>query len=142
MLKTVKLRKTASVLTIIGGTTSAVSCGLFCVVTGFSWGLIGPPSFPLPGFILGMLVILGGMFIIRGRVFLGGNLAIWSGIANWFFGFSATAQAIGFLIRGLAGVTAGFTIIIFGITLVIVFPVLGGVLSLMSGRSQKNETSQ
>jgi len=141
MLKTVKLRKTAAILAIIGGITSVVSGSMSWVpyvVTGVGWGLVYP-FFGFIGFVLGMLIVLGGMLIIRGRIILGGNLAIWSGIANWFFGFFATAQAIGFLIRGLAGVTAGF---IFGITLAIVFPVLGGVLGLMSGRSQKNETSQ
>jgi len=134
-METTKMRRIAVTLAIIGGGTSAVCGGLIWVpyaVTGIGYGWVFP-LFGFLSFILGILIILGGIFINRGRAIVGGNLAIWCGVASIFGGgFSATAQSLFLLVRELTGAAIGAAGIISSITLVIVFPVLGGVLGLMS----------
>ena len=133
-MKTAKMKRMATTLAIIGGATSAVCGGVIwfpCVVTGICYGFV-PPLAGFLSFILGILVILGGIFINRGRVGVGANLAIWCGVAIMFSGgFLATAQTLSIL----AGPIAGTITMVAGITLVLVFPVLAGVLSLMSRES-------
>jgi len=133
-METTKMKRMATTLAIIGGATSAVCGGVIWfpyVVTGICYGFV-PPLAGFLSFILGILVILGGIFINRGRVGVGANLAIWCGVAIMFSGgFLATAQTLSIL----AGPIAGTITMVAGITLVLVFPVLAGVLSLMSGES-------
>ncbi len=128
------MKRMATTLAIIGGATSAVCGGVIWfpyVVTGICYGFV-PPLAGFLSFILGILVILGGIFINRGRVGVGANLAIWCGVAIMFSGgFLATAQTLSIL----AGPIAGTITMVAGITLVLVFPVLAGVLSLMSRES-------
>lgn len=130
-MKTTRLRWTAAILAIIGGVTSAISGGLIWVpyiVARRSWGVL-PPLLGFVGFVLGILVILGGIFIIRGKSLLGGNLAIWCGMAS-IFGFDGVAllQAI-VLLFGEAGFLVGY---ILTIAISVGFPVLGGILALIS----------
>jgi len=133
-METTKMKRMATTLAIIGGATSAVCGGVIWfpyVVTGICYGFV-PPLAGFLSFILGILVILGGIFINRGRVGVGANLAIWCGVAIMFSGgFLATAQTLSIL----AGPIAGTITMVAGITLVLVFPVLAGVLSLMSRES-------
>ena len=133
-METTKMKRMATTLAIIGGATSAVCGGVIWfpyVVTGICYGFV-PPLAGFLSFILGILVILGGIFISRGRVGVGANLAIWCGVAIMFSGgFLATAQTLSIL----AGPIAGTITMVAGITLVLVFPVLAGVLSLMSRES-------
>jgi hypothetical protein len=129
--KLTRLRTVATILAIIGGVTSAVCGGVMWVpylLTGVDWGWFFP-WFGFVGFVLGMLIILGGIFIIRGRSFLGGNLAIWCGIASIYGGgVIATMQTLSFLHFHWIAVA------VLSITLTILCPVLGGVLGLMSRR--------
>jgi len=133
-METTKMKRMATTLAIIGGATSAVCGGVIWfpyVVTGICYGFV-PPLAGFLSFILGILVILGGIFINRGRVGVGANLAIWCGVAIMFSGgFLATAQTLSIL----AGPIAGTITMVAGIILVLVFPVLAGVLSLMSRES-------
>jgi len=133
-METTKMKRMATTLAIIGGATSAVCGGVIWfpyVVSGTCYGFV-PPLAGFLSFILGILVILGGIFINRGRVGVGANLAIWCGVAIMFSGgFLATAQTLSIL----AGPIAGTITMVAGITLVLVFPVLAGVLSLMSRES-------
>ena len=78
-METTKIKRIATTLAIIGGATSAVCGGVIWfpyVVTGVCYGFV-PPLAGFLSFILGILVILGGIFINRGRVGVGANLAIW-----------------------------------------------------------------
>jgi len=133
-METTKMKRMATTLAIIGGATSAVCGGVIWfpyVVSGTCYGFV-PPLAGFLSFILGILVILGGIFINRGRVGVGANLVIWCGVAIMFSGgFLATAQTLSIL----AGPIAGTITMVAGITLVLVFPVLAGVLSLMSRES-------
>lgn len=139
-MRTTKLKWTAAILAIIGGVTSTVSGGLIWVpyiVARRSWGVLFP-LLGFVGFVLGILIIFGGIFIIRGRGFLGGNLAIWCGIASPF-GYDGIAllQAI-FLLFGQAGFAVGY---ILTLVISVGFPVLGGILALIYGGT-KGETNQ
>jgi len=139
-METTKIKRIATTLAIIGGATSAVCGGVIWfpyVVTGVCYGFV-PPLAGFLSFILGILVILGGIFINRGRVGVGTNLAIWCGVAIMFSGgFSATAQTLFILAGPIDGRSpiAGTITMVAGITLVLVFPVLAGVLGLMSRES-------
>lgn len=131
--KLTRLRVAATILTIIGGVAPALSGGhywMYSQLTGISY----PRFFPVFGFIsfaLGMLIILGGVLISRGRLILGGNLAIWCGIAGIFGGGGIAAMQA--LTRFFPGLVAG----VLGLILTIFFPVLGGVLGLMSRAESK-----
>jgi hypothetical protein len=127
-----RLRVAAAILAIIGGVISALCGGyhwMYYLVTGCGWRWM--PEFGFVACVLGMLIILGGVLISRGRIILGGNLALWCGIAGVFStgGF--------FAMRTLARFFPGVVAIVLGFTLTIIFPVLGGVLSLMSRGESK-----
>jgi hypothetical protein len=123
----------AAMLAIIGGVNSAISGYL---VARNTWaGLF--PAFGFVGFVLGVLMILGGIFINRGRIVLGGNLAICCGAAG-LLGFSQMALLQAFvLLFGEAGFLVGY---ILTIAISVGFPVLGGILALIS-RGTKDEAN-
>lgn len=137
-VKTAKLKWTAATLAIIGGATSAV-CGGAIWLGDWGWFF---PWLGFAGFVLGMFIILGGILIINGRGVVGGNLALWCGIANMFSGAVGTLQVAFTVLRfiGLTGSTeAGFLVgYILTIAISVGFPVLGGILALIS-RGTKGE---
>ena len=127
------LRRAAAILAIIGGSTSAVCGGVIWVpylATWVGYGFV-PPLLGFIGFVLGMLVILGGILIMRGRGSVGGHLALWCGIASIYGGgVIATMQTLSFLHFHWIAVA------VLSITLTIICSVLGGVLGLMSRRGE------
>lgn len=129
------MKKTlAATLAIIGGVTSAIGgAAVWMPYVVSSWVAYGfvPPLLGFTGFILGILVVLGGIFIIRDRGVVGGNLAIWCGIAG-IFGWGVIA-ALQTLIRFFPGLVAA----VLGLTLTILCPVLGGMFGLMSREKPK-----
>ena len=133
-----RLRVAATILAITGGGIPAVLGGEmwvpYLLTARADWGHFYP-WFGLAGFVLGMLIILAGIFIIRGKSVVGGNLAIWCGIANIFSG--GAAAALEALTRFFPGLVAA----VLGLALTILCPVLGGVLGLMS-KGEQNETNQ
>jgi len=133
-----KLRGVAAILVVIGGATSAIGGAAvwmpYIVSSWVTYGFV-PPLLGFTGFILGILVVLGGIFIIRDRSVVGGNLAIWCGIAGIFGG--GVIAALQTLTRFFPGLVAA----VLGLTLTILCPVLGGALGLMSKRN-RNEPKQ
>jgi hypothetical protein len=123
------LRRVALILTFAGGVTTTVSGSviwLSYVLMGIGRGWL-PPAFGFLGFLWGLLILLGGILIARGREVVGGNLVLWSGLASLLGGgVLSTGQTFAFL--QIYGILA------YGLmmTLAFVCPVLGGVLSLLS----------
>lgn len=132
-----RLLMTAVILAFIGGGTSALSGSLFWVpYVIYGASLLQPiPIFGFIGFVLGILIVLGGIMLSRERIILGANLALWCGIANWFFGFFSTVLAIGAILHPSIDVSQ--IAFILALVLTVVFPLVGGILGLMVGRSQK-----
>ena len=139
-MRTTKLRRTAAVLAIVGGGTSAVCSG---VIWLGGWGWLFP-WFGFAGFVLGMFIILGGILVIRGRGVVGGNLALWCGIANMFSGGAVGTLQVAFIVLrfiGLTGPTEAVAGYVLGLTLPVIFPIRGGVLGIIYRKNQ-NETNQ
>jgi hypothetical protein len=137
------IRGMSTILTSVGGVTSAVCGGVFWVpyvLTGVDGGWFYP-WFGLAGFVLGMLIILGGIFIIRGKSIVGGNLAIWCGIANMFSGGAVGALEVASSVLRFFGLSR-LTVAVAGYVCVLTlafFPIIGGVLGLMSRKNRNGD---
>lgn len=138
--KTTKLRRAGAILAITGGITSTICGGAMWipyVITWVGWSFFAP-LLGFISFIVGMLIILGGILTIRGRSIVGGNLiALLCGFANLYVGGAVATWEVASRLTG----SSGWAEWIAGLTLAVVFPVLGGVLGLMS-RGMQNEANQ
>lgn len=135
-MRMIKLRRAGAVLAIIGGITFAIGAAAVWVpyVTNWMppWGFV-PPLYAFIGFVLALLIVLGGIFIVGDRNVIGGYLAIACGIASIFvMGPLVTSQTLAQLFP--PRVTA-----VLGLTLTLVCPILGGALGLMG---KQNETKR
>jgi hypothetical protein len=98
------------------------------------------PWFGLAGFVLGMLIILAGIFIIRGNRVVGGSLAICCGVANMFSGGGMGTFRVPLRFIGLTGLTAAVAVsAVYVLSFALAFfPILGGVFSIIY-RKNRNE---
>lgn len=132
-MKMTKMQRISAILVVIGGTASAV-CGGVMWLGDWGWFY---PWFGFAGFVLGLFIVLGGVFIIIGNRVVGGSLAICCGVANMFSGGGMGTFRVPLRFIGLTGLTAAVAVS----AVSVLSPVVGGVLSIIY-RKNRNETNQ